>query len=133
LKNGGRVDRFSKALISNALLMIPLALILLVLGQDWIVGAAVGLWIAVSAAIVVWKYCEKKKTWRGLYIFFGACGTGSVFWVISIIILRMVFGLGADPAALQSVPVFLLGCLLGAYLGDRSGKRRNYRNPFATE
>jgi hypothetical protein len=60
--------------------------------------------------------------WRFVFIFFGAFCIGSVLWVVSMIILRQVFGWSADPAALLS----LLWFPVGAYIGDRWGKRRNY-------
>ena len=45
-------------------------------------------------------------------------GIGFVLWGISVIILRRVFGLDADPAALLALPWYLVG----AYLGDKLGK-----------
>jgi hypothetical protein len=62
--------------------------------------------------------------WRLLYIFgLGVFCVGSVLWVVSMIILRYVFGWGADPAALLSI---VLWWPMGGYIGDRLGKRRNY-------
>ncbi len=60
--------------------------------------------------------------WRGIFIVFSAICIGFVLWYISVIILTRVFGLGGDPAALIS----LLAYPLGAYLGDKLGKRINY-------
>ena len=61
--------------------------------------------------------------WRGIFIFFGTFCIGGVLWFVFMLILRRVVGLSADSATLISLPVFLLG----AYLGDKLGKRRNYR------
>jgi hypothetical protein len=60
--------------------------------------------------------------WRVLFIFFGTFCIGGVLWVVFMLILRRVFGLDADFAALISLPAYPLG----AYLGDKLGKRRNY-------
>lgn len=59
--------------------------------------------------------------WRCLFILSGM-GIGFVLWGISVIILRRVFGLSADLSAFIALPWYLLG----GYLGDRLGKRRNY-------
>ncbi len=59
---------------------------------------------------------------RVVFIFSGTFCIGFVLWYISVIILTRVFGLGGDPAALIS----LLAYPLGAYLGDKLGKRINY-------
>lgn len=59
--------------------------------------------------------------WRCLFILFGM-GIGFVLWVIFVIILRRVLGLSADFSALLALPWYLLG----GYLGDKLGKRKNY-------
>ena len=49
-------------------------------------------------------------------------GIGFVLWAISVIILRRVLGLSADLSALLALPWYLLG----GYLGDKLGERKNY-------
>ncbi|GAH93774.1 unnamed protein product, partial [marine sediment metagenome] len=75
------------------------------------------------ASYALQRFAGTRLTpWRGIFIVFSAICIGFVLWYISVIILTRVFGLGGDPAALIS----LLAYPLGAYLGDKLGKRINY-------
>jgi hypothetical protein len=68
--------------------------------------------LAIGAAYAIRRF---PRTRRGFFILFGTLCIGFVLWAVSVLILRKVFGWGADPAALLS----FLWYPVGAYLGDR--------------
>ncbi|MQY68570.1 MAG: hypothetical protein GH150_04175 [Hadesarchaea archaeon] len=62
--------------------------------------------------------------WRGLFILFGASSLSFILF-IALVILRKELGLADSPLVIMLL-AYLIGVPIGAYLGDRLGKRRNY-------
>ena len=60
--------------------------------------------------------------WRGMFIFLGTFGIGFVIWIVLMIPRKL--GLVDFPG--YWAVTMLLALLIGAVIGDRLGKRRNY-------
>ncbi len=116
-----------RILLYNLIAIILIGIILWVTGFDTPQGViklvVVGSLLLGSVYALRCFVLTSPSRWRVMgrvvFIFFGTFCIGFPLWWISVFTLTRVLGLGGDPAALLSLPVYLLG----AYLGNKLGKR----------
>ncbi|MDH5685725.1 MAG: hypothetical protein OEY73_04250 [Hadesarchaea archaeon] len=118
-----------RILLYNLIALILIAIILWVTGLDTLQGViklvVVGSLLLGSIYALRRFVLTSPPKWRvmrrGIFIFCGTFWIGFPLWLICVYSLSGV--LSGDVAATIS----LLTYPLGAYLGDKLGKRRNYR------
>lgn len=64
--------------------------------------------------------------WRGLFILFGASSLSFILFIVFMILQKLGLVDFSGYWAVAMLLAYLIGVPIGAYLGDRLGKRRNY-------
>ncbi|MDH4214984.1 MAG: hypothetical protein OEV85_13790 [Candidatus Thorarchaeota archaeon] len=87
---------------------------------------AIAVGIPMYAMSYYFRKVATKRMWRAVFIMLGACGIG--FWCL-IVPLGFLFA-----PVIRSIPwlmgmplLMILSVVIGAFIGDRIGKRRDYR------